>query len=121
MKRLETIDWQLKSKFQNKIDCADGIDFVFAKDDFLRNSFRKEIYPEYKAQRKLIKKSFNQYKIHEYIINVLFKELDENGQFGYHIIGIPGAEGDDIIATLFLEFGKEYMLNVLFASDKDFI
>lgn len=121
MRRLETIDWQLKGHFQDQIDIAEGVDFIFAMDDYLKNNFRKEIYPEYKAHRKLTKRSYNNYKIHDYVLNVLFKELDAEGNYGYHIVKVPGAEGDDVIATLFREFKGQYMLNVLFASDRDFV
>lgn len=121
MRRCETIDWQLRGHFQNEIDCADSIDIVFAQDDYVKNSFRKELYPEYKAQRKLAKKSFNMFKIQQYILNVIFKELEVEEKYGYHFVRVEGAEGDDVIATIFKKFGKDYFLNVLFASDHDFV
>ena len=121
MKRLETIDWQLKSHFQDQIDTADGIDFIFAQDDYVKNSFRKSLYPEYKAQRRKSLKSYDNYKIHDYVLNVLFKELDVEGEYGYHFVKVPNAEADDIIATIFRSMGSQYMLNVLIASDRDFV
>ena len=75
MKRLETIDWLTKANFQEDVDIADRIDILFAVDDNIMNSFRKELYPEYKAQRVLTPKSFNVAAIKRYIVDVLFKEL----------------------------------------------
>ena len=121
MKRLETIDWQLKGHFQDSIDSADGIDFIYALDDYITNNFRKELYPEYKANRVIAKKSYNTFKIHQYIQNVIFKELEVEERYNYHIVRVEGAEGDDVIATLFKRVSKDYMLNVLFASDRDFV
>lgn len=121
MKRLETIDWHLKQHFQEQIDISDGIDFVFALDDRVTKSFRKDLYPEYKATRHIAKRSYNTYKIQEYILNVLFPELQVEQSYGYHLVKVPGAEGDDVIATIFRNLGKEYMLNVLIASDRDYL
>lgn len=121
MKRLETIDWHLQKRFQDQIDVADGVDLVFAMDDRVSKSFRKDIYPEYKANRKLAKKSYNIYKIHEYIMNVIFPELQVKDRYGYHMVKVPSAEGDDVIATIFRNLGSEYMFNVLIASDRDFL
>jgi len=121
MKRCETIDYHLRGGFQDKIDAADGVDIIFAMDDYTKNSFRKDLYPEYKANRKLGKKSFNMFKVQQHITNVIFKELEVEEHYGYHMVRVPGAEGDDVIATVFRTIGKEYMLNVLIASDRDFI
>lgn len=121
MRKCEVLDYYLKGHFQDQIDTADSIDFVFAMDDFVKNNFRKQIYPEYKAQRKLAKKSFDMFKVQNYLMNVIFKELEVEEKYGYHFIKVEGAEGDDVVATIFKNIGKDYMLNVLFASDRDFI
>ena len=121
MKRLETIDWQTKSNHQNEIDMADGIDIIFAMDDNLTHSFRKDIYPEYKAQRVLAKKSYNIFAIKEYITNVIFKELDVETKYDCHLLKVNGAEGDDVIACICKNLSKDYMLTILYASDHDFI
>lgn len=121
MKKCEAIDWMLKNSFQDFIDTADGIDFVFALDDKVTNSFRKKIYPEYKANRRAIKKSYDTYKIQRYILDVIFKDLDIENKYSYKLLKVPNAEGDDVIATLVKEFGKEYMKCILFASDRDFV
>lgn len=49
MRKCEVLDYYLKGHFQDQIDMADSIDYVFAMDDFVKNNFRKQIYPEYKA------------------------------------------------------------------------
>ena len=121
MKKCEAVDWMLKANFQDQIDTADSIDFVFAMDDRVSKNFRKEIYPEYKANRRLLKRSYDAYKIQQYIVNVIFKELGIEDKYSYHIIKVSGAEGDDILATLFKKFGSKYSLSVLFASDRDFM
>lgn len=121
MRKCETLDYYLKGHFQDQIDNADSIDYVFAMDDFVKNNFRKALYPEYKAQRKLAKKSFDMFKIQQYILNVIFKELEVEEKYGYHFVRVDGAEGDDVIATIFKNIGKNYSLNVLFASDRDFV
>ena len=121
MKKCEAIDWMLKANFQDEIDVADSIDFVFALDDKVSKNFRKDLYPEYKANRKLIKRSYDTYKIQQYILNVLFKELNVEEKYNYHLIKVAGAEGDDVLATLFKSFGDKYALNVLFALDRDFM
>ena len=58
MKRLETIEWIAKENFQDELDMVSGIDIIFALDDRVSYSFRKKLYPEYKAQRALVKRSY---------------------------------------------------------------
>ena len=84
MKRLETIDYIAKANFQNELDCADKIDIVFAMDDRLKNNFRLALYPSYKGQRKLIKRSYNVFAITDYITDIIFKDLDVENRYGYH-------------------------------------
>jgi 5'-3' exonuclease len=121
MKRCETIDWHLKGHFRDEIDFVDTIDIVFAMDDFTKNSFRKDIYPAYKAQRKLVPKQFDIYKVRNYVFDVIFEELELKEKFGYKFIAVPGAEADDIIATIINKCSDDYIYKVLFASDKDFM
>lgn len=121
MKRLESIDYILKDNFQKEIDLSDGIDIIFAMDDRLTDNFRKSLYPEYKANRTIIKRSYNARVIQEYILNVIFPELQVLEKYGYHMVIVPGAEGDDVIAVTFNNLGKNYKLNVLIASDRDFL
>ena len=121
MKRCETIDWQLRGHFQDELDAVDKIDIVFAMDDFTSNNFRKKLFPQYKAQRKLLPKQFDMFKVRNYVVDVIFKELELEEKYGYKFISVPGAEADDIIATIVNKCSDDYMLKVLFASDHDFI
>ena len=121
MKRCETIDWHLKGHFQDELDIVDKIDIVFVMDDFTCKSFRKELYPQYKAQRKLVPKSYDMYKIRNYVFDVIFKELELEEKFGYKFISVAGAEADDIIAVAMSKCANDYVLKVLIASDHDFV
>ena len=76
MRRCEVIDWVMRQNFQDDIDAADRIDIIFAMDDRVSNSFRKRLYPDYKAQRALTPKQFQIQPIKDYIINVIFKDLN---------------------------------------------
>ena len=121
MKRLETIDWLTRANHQAEVDVASRIDIVFAMDDHLKNNFRKTLYPEYKAQRLLTPKSYNIYAIKKYITDVIFKELELEKTYDYHMISVEGAEADDVIACICRNIAKDYMLTILYASDHDFI
>lgn len=120
IKRCEFIDYILKRNFQDEIDSCSSIDIVFALDDSLNKSFRKTTYPDYKAQRKLVKRSYSTSDLQQYILNVIFPELDVVNQFGYCKVKVTGAEGDDVIACTLTAL-DDYMLKILFASDKDFL
>lgn len=121
MKRLESVDNIARENFQTELDNADVIDIVFAMDDKLSHSFRKDLYPEYKAHRALVKRQYQIQPIKDYIIDVLFKELDVENQYGYHVIKVDGAEGDDVIATILTKLKDEYVGSMLIASDHDFL
>ena len=121
MRRLESVDNIAKENFQDEIDEADVIDIVFAMDDKLSHSFRKDMYPEYKAQRQLVKRQFQLQPIKDYITNVLFKELDVSNQYGYKMIKVDGAEADDVIATTLMKLKDNYIGMMLIASDHDFL
>lgn len=121
MKRIETVDSIARDNFQNELDMATGIDIVFAMDDRVSYSFRKKLYPEYKAQRALVKRSFQLQPLKDYIVNVLFKELEVEEKHGYKIVKVEGAEGDDVIATTLLNLKDKYLASMLIASDHDFL
>lgn len=121
MWKLENIDSIAKSNFQAEIDCCSAIDVVFAMDDKLSNSFRKELYPEYKAHRALVKRQFQLQPIKDYIVDVIFKELDIEHERGYHLVKVNGAEGDDVIATTLMKLKDNYVGMMLIASDHDFL
>lgn len=120
MKRLQTVDWILKKYLQEEIDSASNIDFLFVLDDKLSHSFRKKLFPEYKATRKLKKQAFNVQKVKDYIVDVLIPELQLEDKFCYKLVKVQEAEGDDVIAATMRNF-NDYMLKVLIASDKDFL
>ena len=121
MRRLEAIDNIAKENFQAELDEADVIDIVFAMDDKVSNSFRKALYPEYKAHRALVKRQYQVYPIKDYIVDVIFKELDVEHEYGYHLVKVDGAEGDDVIATTLLKLRDNYIGMMLIASDHDFL
>ena len=121
MRRLESVENIARENFQNEIDEADVIDIVFAMDDNLTHSFRKALYPEYKSQRAMIKRQFKLQPVKDYIVNVLFKELNIQELYGYKIIKVEGAEGDDVIATTLMKLKDDYTGMMLIASDHDFL
>ena len=121
MRRLEAVDSIAKENFQAEIDEVDAIDIVFAMDDRLSNSFRKNLYPEYKAHRSLVKRQYQIYPIKDYIIDVIFKELDVEQEYGYHLVKVEGAEGDDVIAVALTKLAGNYIGKMLIASDHDFL
>lgn len=120
-RRLENVDYIAKANFQNELDLADKIDIVFAMDDRLRNNFRLGLYPEYKAQRQLVKRQYQIQPIKDYIVDVIFKELDVENTYGYHLVKVEGAEGDDVIATALMKLKDKYIGSMLIASDHDFL
>ncbi len=121
MKRLETIEWIAKENFQDELDMVSGIDIIFALDDRVSYSFRKKLYPEYKAQRALVKRSYQLQPIKDYITNVIFKELEVEEKHGMKLVKVEGAEGDDVIATTLMNFKDKYLASMLIASDHDFL
>ena len=121
MRRLESIDNIAKENFQDVIDVCDQVDVIFAIDDSLEHSFRKALYPEYKSQRKAVKRQYQLSPIKEYITNVIFKEIDIENCYGYHLVKVEGAEGDDVIATSLIRLKDNYAGTLLIASDHDFL
>ena len=80
-------------------------------------SWRKEVFPFYKANRKSYRDNsdFDWKKIFN-ILNQIRNELKDS--FPYRVIEVEGAEADDIIAN-FANNSKEPLL--ILSSDKDFI
>jgi len=117
--KLEGMSWIVKNNHPSEVSMAEGMDFVFTIDDRLHNNFRRIKYPEYKAQRKLIKRQYDVFGIKEYIHNVIFREL-ELEERGYKIIGVRDCESDDIIAVLMNRF-QNYFCRILISSDRDFL
>ncbi len=90
-------------------------ELVLCCDD--RHTWRKEVFPNYKASRKKVKKSsgINWQDLYT-CLNQLKEEL--RNWFPYKVIQVEGAEADDIIATL-VSLTKERTL--ILSSDKDFV
>ena len=104
--------------YRNKYKEADHGKMVIACDSY---SWRKEVFPEYKAQRKAnrSKDKHDWQQIFDLIESTL-QDLREN--FPYAVIKIDSAEADDIIGALTVEmsdFGGEDV--VIISADKDFI
>lgn len=121
MKRIETLSWLLDSRFGDKMASLSGVDVVFAMDDATSRSFRKELYPQYKAQRKLTPRQFDMGAVRNFLQNVVFKDLELEDKHGYRFVKVPGAEGDDVVATVFKSCSDGYALKILIASDHDFL
>jgi len=85
-------------------------------------SWRKNYYPEYKANRKISReKSDMDWNEAFRIITMIREEIKEN--FPYKVVHIEGCEADDIIGTLVentYEFGN-YENVLIVSSDKDFV
>ena len=104
--------------YRNKYKEADHGKMVIPCDSY---SWRKEVFPEYKAQRKAnrSKDKHDWQQIFDLIESTL-QDLREN--FPYAVIKIDSAEADDIIGALTVEmsdFGGEDV--VIISADKDFI
>ena len=121
MSKLESINWLTDVSCHDILDMVDKRDIIFCIDDAVRNNFRKQLYPEYKAQRVLAKKQYNVSALKDYILNVIFKELEVESKYGYKILKVKDAEGDDVIAALANKYKDSYMQTVIIASDKDFL
>lgn len=96
-------------------------ELVIACDD--RKYWRREIFPPYKGNRKADreKSSINWPALFD-ILNQIKQELKDN--FPYRVIQVEGAEADDVIASICMEFGSELNNgnNILILSgDKDFV
>ena len=85
-----------------------------------KSSWRKGVYPYYKAHRKAIREKQKTEKGIDW--SVLFKTIHEiideiDTFFPYKVISIPHAEGDDVIAVLARNFNEK---SIIISSDKDF-
>lgn len=100
-----------RREFGNMVICCDA-----------GNTWRKQYFPYYKANRKKNRDSsdldFNEIFR---ILNMVRDEISQN--LPYKLIQIDGCEADDIIASLAMEtqeFGKDEKVMII-SSDKDFI
>jgi hypothetical protein len=99
------------AEYGELVICCDGIG----------HSWRKDVYPYYKASRKKTKSEskFDWAEIYRQV-DVLTEEVSEN--FPYKVVKILKCEGDDVIAIITRHIYKtELMSNILILSgDKDF-
>lgn len=121
MNKLQSLEDIARTNFSDEIDSCDQIDIIFACDDKLKRNFRLDLYPQYKANRLTVKRSYRLDTLKDYIKNVLYKELQLEENYGYKFITVEGAEGDDVIATFMKYFAKDYVGSILIASDRDFL
>ncbi len=83
-------------------------------------SWRREIFPYYKAGRKTGRETDNRDWTQIFgCFDQLKKELKEN--FPYRLIQVDSAEADDIIGTLVIERRGSTSKVMIISSDKDFI
>lgn len=92
-------------------------EFVIACDS--KDSWRKTFFPYYKHHRKSKREGLpiNWEEVFR-VFNLLTEELRES--FPYKIVKVPGAEADDIIASLVFEYAKDIDILIL-SGDKDFV
>ena len=109
----------VRDNHRDCVDCASGVDFVFVLDGKLSDNFRKKAYPQYKAQRKTQKKRYDPFVLKDYIQNVIFEEIGIE-RAGCRVVRENSCECDDIVAVI-MEKYPDYMLRVLFSSDRDFL
>ncbi len=97
-------------------------ELVIACDD--KKYWRREYFPVYKANRKIDReKSQIDWHVIFDTLNVVKQEIKDN--FPYRVIQVEGAEADDIIGTLVMEYGEILNNNseriLILSGDKDFI
>jgi len=100
-----------RHEYGQMVICCDGM-----------NTWRKEYFPEYKANRKKSRDNSGlDWNETFRILNLVRDEIATN--LPYKLMHMEGCEADDIIATLVFEtqeFGKDEPVKII-SSDKDFI
>jgi len=100
-----------RDQFGQMVICADGM-----------NTWRRDYFPLYKANRKKNRDSSDQDWPEIFrILNLVRDEIREN--LPYKVMHLEGCEADDIIGTLTMqtqEFGQHEPIMII-SSDKDFI
>lgn len=99
--------------FGEIVICADG-----------KNSWRREVYPYYKAARRKSREESELDWNHLFgIINTIRSELKE--YFPYKVIHLDHCEADDVIGTIIHEHGTELNIGseqfLILSGDKDYI
>ena len=100
-------------KFKNEYG-----EMIIACDD--RTFWRRNVFPYYKANRK---KSREKSELNwTQIFDALHKIRDElKAFFPYRVIQVDGAEADDIIGTLAMNYGDTSEKILILSGDKDFV
>jgi len=101
-----------RGEYGQMVICADGM-----------NTWRREYFPEYKANRRKGRSEDTGTDWNEIfrILNLVREEIAEN--LPYKVLHMEGCEADDIIGTLAMntqEFGQHEPVMII-SSDKDFI
>lgn len=96
------------SSMKNIIDKFKDFIFVAAM-DYGKKTFRHDLYPEYKSNRK---------ETPEQLINQIPLIQDACNSFGFNVVKINGYEADDIIATYASKLPSNQKV-VVISSDKD--
>ena len=100
-----------RDEYGQLVICADGM-----------NTWRKQFFPEYKANRKKSRDNSSMDWVE--IFRILHTVRDEIRDYlPYKVIHMEGVEADDIIASLVMqtqEFGQDEPVMII-SSDKDFI
>ena len=101
-----------RGEYGQMVICADGM-----------NTWRREYFPEYKANRRKGRSedTGTDWKEIFRILNLVREEIAEN--LPYKVLHMEGCEADDIIGTLAMntqEFGQHEPV-IIISSDKDFI
>ncbi len=107
----------LNSIRYNRMKFKEYEEVVIATDS---RSWRKDVFPYYKANRKLAKDNsgLDWKAIHE-SLNKIREEIKEH--FSYKVIHVDGAEADDIIAWVCREEKTSDKKILILSGDKDFI
>lgn len=117
--RLGSIMETVSQNHPDEVELATGMDVVFAMDSYVGDSFRRRLYPAYKANRRKVKSTFDVRSAKRYLEDVVFQELGIETLKGYKVVKVDGCECDDIVYVLMNRFGG-YMSRFLFSSDRDF-
>jgi 5'-3' exonuclease len=106
LNKIRNVNINYKTKYGKLVICCDG-----------GNSWRKQMFPYYKAKRKKDKdeSSFDWAKLFEYMNQV---RDDLKNHFNFPVIHLDCAEGDDIIAAMVLTSPSQ---SLILSSDKDFV
>ena len=99
------------------------VDTIVAMDSHAIGQFRKAAFPEYKAQRQVVRRDKNDYnhgKLIDYMYSHVFPNILPHGRTSY--IKLAEAEGDDVVASIVKSerLRGRYRQIILVSSDRDF-